>query len=89
VYTLARLAQAALARGDLECAGLLGAADADGERTPSWAGERERRGGSLSTDESPELLASVEQGRTLDLWHAAALALGELDEPEDDAQTVP
>lgn len=84
VYTLAGLAQAALARADLERAGLLwGTADAEASRLPSWEGERDRRAGALTQEERPEFLAGVERGRELDLWDVAAIALGE------DDQTVP
>ena len=44
LYTLAGLAQVALARGDLERAGLLwGAAEKEGESIPRWPDERARR----------------------------------------------
>ena len=47
LYTLAGLAQVALARGDLERAGLLwGAAEKEGESLPRWPDERARRIGS-------------------------------------------
>ena len=53
LYTLAGLAQVALARGDLERAGLLwGAAEAEGESLPRWPDERTRRIGALA-DERP------------------------------------
>jgi len=76
LYTLAGLAQAAHARGDLRRAGLLwGAADKEGERLPRWPDERERRGGALPAEGREPFLAAVEEGRRLDLWDAAAIAL--------------
>ncbi len=84
VYTLAGLAQTALARGDLGRAGLLwGAVDAEAARLPSWVGERARRGGGLVHEKHLDFDAAVARGRGLDLWDAAAIALGE------DDQTVP
>jgi ATP/maltotriose-dependent transcriptional regulator MalT len=85
-YTIAGLARVALARDDLERAGLLwGAVDAEAEALPRWQGERELRGGELVKEARPEFLAAFARGREIDLWHAAAIALGE----EDDPQTVP
>ncbi|MBA3400943.1 MAG: adenylate/guanylate cyclase domain-containing protein [Actinobacteria bacterium] len=84
VYTLAGLAQAALVRGDVERGGLLwGAADEEASRLPSWDGERAKRGGALVHEEDPHFIAATNRGRDLDLWDAAAIALGE------DDQTVP
>ncbi len=78
LYTLAGLAQVALARDDLERAGLLwGAAEKEGERLPRWPDERARRIGSLVEENREPVLAARESGRALDLWDAAALALGE------------
>ncbi len=78
LYTLAGLAQVALARGDLERAGLLwGAAEKEGERLPRWPDERARRIGSLVEEDREPVLAARESGRALDLWDAAALALGD------------
>jgi predicted ATPase/class 3 adenylate cyclase len=78
LYTLAGLAQAAQARGDLERAGVLwGAAENEGERLPRWPDERARRGGALPEEAREPFLAGVERGRQLDLWDAAAFALGE------------
>jgi hypothetical protein len=76
LYTLAGLAQAAHACGDLQRAGLLwGAVEREGERLPRWPDERTRRGGVLP-DEARELfLVGVDRGRQLDLWDAAAIAL--------------
>ena len=86
VYTLAGLAQAAHARGDLDRAGLLwGAADADAGHLTSWAGERARRGGPLVDERRARFVAAASRGRELDLWDAVAIALGELEPP----QTVP
>jgi len=86
LYTIAGLAQTALARDDFAQAALLwGAAENEGRRLPKWADERERRGGSLVGEARPEFLVAVERGRELELWDAVAIALGE----DDDAQTVP
>jgi predicted ATPase/class 3 adenylate cyclase len=78
LYTLAGLAQVALARGDLHRAGLLwGAAESEAERLPKWADERARRGGPLLAEDRPEFSLACSGGRQLDLWDAAAVALGE------------
>jgi hypothetical protein len=78
LYTLAGLAQLALARGDLERAGVLwGAADDEAERLPRWTDERERRAGALIEETREPFTSAYERGRTLDLWDAAAVALGE------------
>jgi tetratricopeptide (TPR) repeat protein len=85
VYTLAGLAQVALARGDVKRAGLLwGAAEREGMHFPSWEGERSRRGGDL-VEREPELATTYTTGRQLHLWDAVAVALGE----DDVNQTVP
>jgi predicted ATPase len=78
LYTLAGLAQVALARGDLERAGLLwGAAELEGESLPRWPDERARRIGALGDEDREAVVEARERGRTLDLWDAAAIALGE------------
>ena len=78
LYTLAGLAQVALARGDLERAGVLwGAAEEEGDRLPRWPDERQRRAGSLVDEEREQFAQAREGGRALDLWDAAAIALGE------------
>ena len=78
LYTLAGLAQAALARGDLERAGLLwGAAEEEGESLPRWPDERARRIGALVDEVREPVVEARERGRALDLWEAAAIALGE------------
>jgi predicted ATPase/class 3 adenylate cyclase len=78
LYTLAGLGQVALARGDLERAGLLwGAADAEGESLPRWGDERARRAGRLVEEEQPLFASARDRGHTLDLWDAAAIALDE------------
>ena len=78
LYTLAGLAQVALARGDLERAGLLwGAAEKEAESLPRWPDERARRIGDLAEEEREPVVAARERGRELDLWLAAELALGE------------
>lgn len=86
VYTLAGLAQVALARGDAERAGLLwGTAEKEGVHFPSWEGERDRRGGPLADVLPEEAVAAYDHGGSLDLWDAVAIALGEDGPP----QTVP
>ncbi len=78
LYTLAGLAQLALVRDDLERAGLLwGAADAEGERLPRWPDERTRRAGALVDEEREQFAHARDRGRALDLWDAAAIALGD------------
>jgi hypothetical protein len=78
LYTLAGLAQVALAHDDLERAGLLwGAAEKEAESLPRWPDERARRIGALAEEEREPVLAARERGRALDLWDAAAIALGE------------
>lgn len=77
LYTLAGLAQVALARGDLERAGLFwGAAEKEAESLPRWADERARRGGALLEEDREPFADARERGRALDLWDAAAIALG-------------
>ncbi|MEP7224710.1 MAG: hypothetical protein ABI783_07120, partial [Actinomycetota bacterium] len=84
LYTIAGLAQVALARGELERAGALwGAVESEATRVPSWEAERLRRGGSLLEETDPRFFVARDRGRELDLWEAAAIALGE------DDQTVP
>jgi predicted ATPase/class 3 adenylate cyclase len=76
LYTLAGLAQVALARGDLERAGLLwGAAEKEAETLPRWADERARRIGALADEDREQILAARERGRALDLWDAVEIAL--------------
>ena len=78
LYTLAGLAQVALERSDLERAGLLwGAAEKEAESLPRWPDERARRIGALATEDREQVVAARERGRALDLWDAAAVALGE------------
>jgi hypothetical protein len=78
LYVLAGLAQVALARGDLEHAGLLwGAAEKEAESLPRWADERARRIGALADEDRELVLAARDRGSALDLWDAAAVALGE------------
>jgi tetratricopeptide (TPR) repeat protein len=84
--TLVGLARLALGRRDLERAGLLwGAASAEGEGMPNWETFRTRLGDGLPEERAPSFLAAYERGRQLDVWDAAAIALGELEPP----QTVP
>jgi predicted ATPase/class 3 adenylate cyclase len=78
LYSLAGLAQVALAEGDLERAGVLwGAADAEAQRLPRWADERERRAGALVGETREAFRGAYERGRAIDLWDAVALALRE------------
>jgi predicted ATPase/class 3 adenylate cyclase len=78
LYTLAGLAQVALARGDLERAGLLwGAAEKEAESLPRWPDERARRIGSLVEEEREPVVTARERGRTLDIWDAVEIALGD------------
>jgi predicted ATPase/class 3 adenylate cyclase len=80
LYTLAGLAQVALACGDLERAGLLwGAAEKEGESLPRWPDERSRRIGALAEEDRESVVAARERGRELDLWDAAGIALGDAD----------
>jgi hypothetical protein len=84
LYTVAGLAQVALARGDLERAGLLWrAAEKEAERHPRWIDERGRRGGPLLQENREPFVTARSRGRDLDLWDAAAIGLGE------DVQSVP
>ena len=79
LYTLAGLAQVALARGDLERAGLLwGAAEREAESLPRWPDERAQRGGPLLEESREAFVVGLNAGRELDLWDAAALGLGEV-----------
>ena len=87
LYTLTTLARAALARGDLELAGTLwGAVEGETRRVPNpgWEAARERYSGPLAQESRAEFLAARERAGELDLWDAAAIALG-----EDETQTVP
>jgi predicted ATPase/class 3 adenylate cyclase len=78
LYTIAGIAQVALARGDKERAGVLwGAAEAEGGRLPRWPNERARRGGALLDADDPAFVTAHETGRLLDIWDAAGVALGE------------
>jgi predicted ATPase/class 3 adenylate cyclase len=78
LYTLAGLAQVALARADLERAGLLwGAAEREAESLPRWPDERARRIGALAEEEREQVVAARERGRALDLWDAVGIALGD------------
>lgn len=78
LYTVAGLAQVALARGDLERAGLLwGAAEKEGKRLPRWPDERARRIGALAEEDREPVLSARDLGCALDLWDAVAIALGE------------
>jgi predicted ATPase/class 3 adenylate cyclase len=83
LYTLAGIAQVALARGDLERAGALwGAAEAEARGLLRWPDERARRGGALLEEARPPFVAAYETGRSLDLWQAVAIALGEDSQPD-------
>jgi hypothetical protein len=78
LYALTGLARVALARGEQEQAGLLwGAVEAESERARygSWDAARADVAGGLMRERSAAFAAGVEQGRALDLWDAAAIAL--------------
>ena len=80
VRTLAwRLANEAdaVAKQDFERGGVLwGAACAEGERMPNWEILSARLGDVLPDKREPRFVAAFERGRGLDLWDAAAIALG-------------
>jgi predicted ATPase/class 3 adenylate cyclase len=81
--TVAGLAQVALARGDVERAGVLwGAVSAHDERM--WGVHAIRGAEDMQKERRPAFLDALDRGRELELWDAVAIALGEL-EP----QTVP
>ena len=81
----AMLARCARRRGDLQRAGILwGAAHAEFVRTPTRF-DPSFHGAELLDERDPRFTAAFERGRELDLWTAAAIALGELELP----QTVP
>jgi predicted ATPase/class 3 adenylate cyclase len=85
---LTLLARVALARAEHRRAGLMwGAVEAEADRAPNRAWERRRAeyAGPLLEEGDQEFLAGVNEGRQLDVWDAAAIALGE----DDAAQTVP
>jgi hypothetical protein len=82
--TLAGLARIALARDELERAGLLwGAASRQGEH--KFGAQMRRWADVMNEERRPAFVAAFARGQELDLWDAAAIALGE----EDDAQTEP
>jgi hypothetical protein len=89
VHTLSGLAQLALARGQLDRAGVLwGAAEEEAKRFSALgfpARRLDERSGALLTEERPAFRVALERGRELELWDAVAIALGELEPP----QTVP
>ena len=77
---LTSLARVALARSDRHRAGLLwGAVEADLERSPAEGQQRwyVEAPAALIGEADPEFLAAVGEGRSLDLWDAVAIALGE------------
>ena len=80
LWLMSALARAALARGQHELAGILwGAVEAETERVPSgsWQARRGEMADALLEETTPEFAAGVAEGRRLDLWDAAAIALGE------------
>ena len=84
LYTLAGLARVALARGDVRRAGLLwGAAERQGEQLARWGEERAQRAGELISETRPEFAASYSDGRELDLWDAARVALEAWEAPPE------
>jgi tetratricopeptide (TPR) repeat protein len=85
LWPLTLLARIALGQRERRRAGVLwGAVEAESRRSPSRAWERSRaeRGGLLLDETDAEFLAGVEDGRRLDVWDAAAVALGELEPPQ-------
>ncbi len=82
IGSVAGLAQVALARDDLDRAGVLwGAVAAHDERQ---LGVHAVRGADQMRKETrPVFLAALERGRTLELWDAVAIALGELEPYRD------
>lgn len=88
LYALTALARAAVARGDLRRAGFLwGAVEAELARPSfgAWTAAVAERAAALDDEDDPEFLTAVEDGRRLELWDAAAIALGE----DEAVQTVP
>jgi predicted ATPase len=88
LWLMAALARVKLALGERQAAGQIwGAVEAETERVPSgsWQARRIEMAADLIAEAAPEFVAAVDEGRALDLWDAAAIALGE----EDDPQTVP
>ncbi len=80
IGTVAGLAQVALARGDLDRAGVLwGAVSAHDER--KWGVHAIRGAEEMRNESRPAFLAALERGRGLELWDAVAIALGELEPP--------
>ncbi len=74
LYTVAGMAQVALAKGDLGRAGVLwGAGEKEAVRLPAWAEERGKRGGALLEEARPEFAGAFHRGRDLDLWDAVAI----------------
>jgi hypothetical protein len=79
---LSALAQAALAREEVERAGLLwGAAESEFTSRPTRT-DLEWFGGRLLAERGPTFTSAREHGRQLDLWDAVAMALGELELPQ-------
>jgi tetratricopeptide (TPR) repeat protein len=75
------IAQVALARGQIDRAGLLwGSAELELSKAISRH-DLAQDGGPLIDVLDPSFEAAVEQGRRLDLWDAVAIALGELEPP--------
>ena len=84
IGAVAGLAQVALARGDLEHAGLLwGAVSAHDERLLTVHALREAE--TMRKEKHPTFLAALQQGRELDLRDAVTIALGDVEAP----QTLP
>jgi len=84
IGAVAGLAQIALARGDFERAGVLwGAVSRHDERI--WGVHTIRGAKDIRDETRPAFIAALERGRELELWDAAAVALGEEGAP----QTVP
>jgi predicted ATPase/class 3 adenylate cyclase len=82
---LSVLAQAALAHGEVDRAGLLWGCAESEFTTTQMRFDREWFGRALLAETSSSFTANRDRGRRLDLWDAVAIALGELDL----SQTVP
>ena len=82
---LGTVGQVALARGELDRAGLLwGAMSAEGERSASWHIRRDSWAGALLGEDRPEFTTAAARGRELDRWDAVTIAI-----EEESSQTVP
>jgi hypothetical protein len=74
LHAMVGLARVALARGDLERAGVLWGAVSDQDKRRLGMYSR-RWGHELGDETRPAFLAALARGRELELWEAAAIAL--------------